>query len=166
MDFAEVENFIDTPVKRYSSGMYMRLAFAVSAFAETDILIVDEVLAVGDSQFQKKCIAKMQETTKQGRTLLFVSHQLGLIANICKRCILLSKGHKLAAGPARETIMDYMNNLEGADGNDGQIVWSDPATAPATSLVRLNAFRIIAQGKQPVSLVLTKNLRLKPSLPF
>ena len=147
VDFAEVETFIDTPVKHYSSGMYMRLAFAVSAFAETDILIVDEVLAVGDSQFQKKCIAKMQETTMQGRTLLFVTHQLALIANVCDRCILLSKGHKLAEGPAREIILDYMNNLEASDGADGQIVWNDPLTAPISLSVRLNRISIKSQGK-------------------
>jgi lipopolysaccharide transport system ATP-binding protein len=143
VDFSGVETFIDTPVKRYSSGMYMRLAFAVSAFAETDILIVDEVLAVGDSQYQKKCIAKMQESTSAGRTLLFVSHQLGLIANICDRCILLANGHKMAEGPARETILEYMNELESAEGNDGEIAWHDPQTAPATPLIRLNSLRVV-----------------------
>ncbi len=147
VDFSGVETFIDTPVKHYSSGMYMRLAFAVSAFAKTDILIVDEVLAVGDAQFQKKCIAKMQESTSQGRTLLFVSHQLALIANICDRCVLLSKGQKIAEGPARETVLTYMNELESGDANAGEIVWRDPASAPATPLIRVNSIRVIAQGK-------------------
>ena len=147
VDFADVQTFIDTPVKHYSSGMYMRLAFAVSAFAETDILIVDEVLAVGDSQFQKKCIAKMQQATTSGRTLLFVSHQLALIANVCDRCILLSKGQKLADGPARETILEYMNNLELSDSSDGEIVWNDAVTAPASPSVRLNSIRIMSQSK-------------------
>lgn len=161
VDFSEIETFIDTPVKHYSSGMYMRLAFAVSAFAETDILIVDEVLAVGDSQFQKKCITKMQQATTQGRTLLFVSHQLALIANICDRCILLSKGHKLAEGPARETIIEYMNKLEAGEGSDGQIVWSDPATAPANATVRLNRISISSQGRVSSAVDIDKPIEIE-----
>lgn len=160
VDFSGVETFIDTPVKHYSSGMYMRLAFAVSAFAETDILIVDEVLAVGDTQFQKKCIAKMQESTAQGRTLLFVSHQLGLIANICDRCVLLSSGRKLAEGPARETILKYMNELESAEGNEGEIVWHDPQSAPATPLVRLNSLRVV-QGKTTGVVDINKDFQIQ-----
>src|SRR5665647_236733 len=90
--FAEVEKFLDTPVKRYSSGMYVRLAFAVAAHLEPEILIVDEVLAVGDAQFQKKCLGKMQDVTTQGRTILFVSHSMAAIRNLCNKTIYLDSG--------------------------------------------------------------------------
>jgi lipopolysaccharide transport system ATP-binding protein len=89
--FAEVEQFIDTPVKRYSSGMYVRLAFAVAAHMETEILLVDEVLAVGDAAFQKKCLGKMREVSRVGKTVLFVSHQMAAVQNLCQSGILLSQ---------------------------------------------------------------------------
>jgi lipopolysaccharide transport system ATP-binding protein len=89
VDFAEVEKFLDTPVKRYSSGMYVRLAFAVAAHLEPEILIVDEVLAVGDAQFQKKCLGKMEDVGKEGRTVIFVSHNMSTIQALCSRCLLL-----------------------------------------------------------------------------
>jgi len=100
--FAEVEKFLDTPVKRYSSGMYVRLAFAVAAHLEPEILIVDEVLAVGDAQFQKKCLGKMEDVGKEGRTVLFVSHNLSAIAGLCGRVALLKDGK----------LVEYSNNLE------------------------------------------------------
>ncbi|MFN8250049.1 MAG: ABC transporter ATP-binding protein [Ferruginibacter sp.] len=97
VDFAEIEKFLDTPVKRYSSGMYMRLAFAVAAHLEPEILIVDEVLAVGDAHFQKKCLGKMEDVSKnEGRTVLFVSHNIGMIQKLCNRGILLHKGNIMA----------------------------------------------------------------------
>ena len=93
VDFAGVEKFLDTPVKRYSSGMYVRLAFSVAAHLDPEILIVDEVLSVGDSEFQRKCLGKMDDVSKrQGRTVLFVSHNMGTIMQLCNRCILLKKG--------------------------------------------------------------------------
>jgi lipopolysaccharide transport system ATP-binding protein len=93
VEFAEVEKFLDTPVKRYSSGMYVRLAFAVAAHLEPEILIVDEVLAVGDAQFQKKCLGKMEDVSKnEGRTLLFVSHSMSTISSLCTRAILMESG--------------------------------------------------------------------------
>ena len=92
VDFAEIEKFLDTPVKRYSSGMYVRLAFAVAAHLEPEILIVDEVLAVGDSAFQKKCLGKMKDVSKSGRTILFVSHQLASVQSLCNKSIVLKKG--------------------------------------------------------------------------
>ncbi|HRH44919.1 MAG TPA: polysaccharide ABC transporter ATP-binding protein [Pyrinomonadaceae bacterium] len=110
VDFAEVEKFIDTPVKRYSSGMYMRLAFAIAANLEPEILVVDEVLAVGDAEFQKKCLGKMDEVSKGGRTVLFVSHNMGTILQLCKHCILLEKGKVLAEGPPSEIVEKYYNN--------------------------------------------------------
>src|SRR6201999_2594585 len=88
--FAEVESFLDTPVKRYSSGMYVRLAFAVAAHLEPEILIVDEVLAVGDAEFQKKCLGKMSDVARTGRTVLFVSHNLGAVRELCSRAILIA----------------------------------------------------------------------------
>ena len=105
--FAEVERFLDTPVKRYSSGMYVRLAFAVAAHLEPEILIVDEVLAVGDAQFQKKCLGKMQEVSKQGRTVLFVSHNMGTVANLCGRVVWLEQGRVRDIGPPNPQIARY-----------------------------------------------------------
>lgn len=108
--FAEVEKFLDTPVKRYSSGMYVRLAFAVAAHLEPEILIVDEVLAVGDAQFQKKCLGKMEEVSTQGgRTVLFVSHQMGSIMQFCNKALLLDKGEVAQMGSVTHVVNHYMN---------------------------------------------------------
>ena len=108
--FAEVEKFLDTPVKRYSSGMYVRLAFAVAAHLEPEILVVDEVLAVGDAQFQKKCLGKMGEVAKGGRTVLFVSHNMATVSGLCKRGIWLQKGSVIKLGMARDIVADYLNH--------------------------------------------------------
>ena len=105
--FAEVERFLDTPVKRYSSGMYVRLAFAVAANLEPEILIVDEVLAVGDQQFQKKCLGKMEEVGKEGRTVIFVSHSMPTVTSLCDRAILLESGRVAKIGPTSEVVMHY-----------------------------------------------------------
>jgi len=110
--FAEVEKFLDTPVKRYSSGMYVRLAFAVAAHLEPEILIVDEVLAVGDAQFQKKCLGKMGEIGKEGRTVLFVSHQMSAIEKLCSRVIVFSSGNIKFFGETKNTINFYLKDLE------------------------------------------------------
>jgi lipopolysaccharide transport system ATP-binding protein len=106
--FAEIEKFIDTPVKHYSSGMYVRLAFAVAAHLEPEILLVDEVLAVGDAAFQKKCLGKMGQLAKEGRTVLFVSHNMGVIAELCHRVILIRSGMIALTGSARKTISKYL----------------------------------------------------------
>jgi lipopolysaccharide transport system ATP-binding protein len=106
--FAEVERFLDTPVKRYSSGMYVRLAFAVAAHLEPEILIVDEVLAVGDSQFQKKCLGKMEDVSKEGKTIIFVSHQMSTIEQLCHRVIWLNKGQILHQGDASKILSKYL----------------------------------------------------------
>lgn len=106
--FSEVEQYIDTPVKFYSSGMYVRLAFAVAAHLEPEILIVDEVLAVGDAQFQKKCLGKMGEVANQGRTVLFVTHNMSVAAQLCSRGILLNKGKVISDGPMEQVIDAYM----------------------------------------------------------
>jgi lipopolysaccharide transport system ATP-binding protein len=115
--FAEVEEFLDTPVKRYSSGMYVRLAFAVAAHLEPEILIVDEVLAVGDLQFQKKCLGKMEEVGKGGRTVLFVSHNMGVISQLCNRAVLLSSGRVAHQGLVADCVERYLSEgtLAGSD---------------------------------------------------
>jgi lipopolysaccharide transport system ATP-binding protein len=106
--FAEVEKFIDTPVKRYSSGMYVRLAFGVAAHLETEVLLVDEVLAVGDAQFQKKCFAKINEIGKDGRTILFVSHNMAAVRSICREAVVLDRGRVVAHGAIDETVDKYL----------------------------------------------------------
>jgi lipopolysaccharide transport system ATP-binding protein len=108
--FAEVEKFLDTPVKRYSSGMYVRLAFAVAAHLEPEILIVDEVLAVGDAQFQRKCLGKMQDVSKNGRTILFVSHNMAAVQNLCNKCIYLKEGLIVKEGDSAEVISTYLQS--------------------------------------------------------
>ena len=125
--FAEVERFLDTPVKRYSSGMYVRLAFAVAAHLEPEILVVDEVLAVGDAQFQKKCLGKMQSVARGGRTVLFVSHNMGAVTTLCQRGIWLDAGRLVASGSARDIVDRYVS--EGSDLN--------------RSLIDLDAVRMI-----------------------
>jgi lipopolysaccharide transport system ATP-binding protein len=115
VDFSEVEKFLDTPVKHYSSGMYMRLAFSVAAHLEPDILIVDEVLAVGDATFQKKCLGKMREVGSEGRTVLFVSHNMGAITEFCNRAILLDQGHIAVDGTPQDVIPIYSGNTTDSD---------------------------------------------------
>lgn len=107
IDFAGIEKFLDTPVKRYSSGMYVRLAFAVAAHLETDILIVDEVLAVGDMQFQRKCLGKMESVGRDGRTVIFVSHSMPTVTSLCERAILLDGGRIVNDGPTSDIVIDY-----------------------------------------------------------
>jgi lipopolysaccharide transport system ATP-binding protein len=109
--FAEVEQFLDTPVKRYSSGMYVRLAFGVAAHLETEVLLVDEVLAVGDAQFQKKCFEKMRDIGVQGRTILFVSHNMSAVRSICKQALIIEKGRVVAHGEIDETVDRYLSQI-------------------------------------------------------
>jgi len=118
VDFAEIEKFLDTPVKRYSSGMYVRLAFAVAAHLEPEILLVDEVLAVGDAQFQKKCLGKMEDvSTKEGRTVIFVSHNMGAITQLCSRSLLLNKGNIAKEGDTKKVIDYYLNEASSENYN-------------------------------------------------
>jgi len=120
--FAEIEKFLDTPVKRYSSGMFVRLAFAVAAHLEPEILLVDEVLAVGDIQFQKKCLGKMGEINKQGRTVIFVSHNLTLIRSLCPRSFLLEDSKLLLDSSTEKTIENFLNLSER---NNASILWKN-----------------------------------------
>ena len=110
VDFSGVEKFIDTPVKHYSSGMYVRLAFAVAAHLESEILIIDEVLAVGDAEFQKKCLGKMDSVAKEGRTVLFVSHNMGAVNSLCSNCILLNNGNIVTNNKTADVILKYYSN--------------------------------------------------------
>ncbi len=116
--FAEIERFLDTPVKRYSSGMSVRLAFAVAAHLEPEIMLVDEVLAVGDAAFQRKSLAKMNEVAREGRTVVFVSHNLAIIQALCKRGILLEEGRAIADAPVGEAVDHYLRALERAADED------------------------------------------------
>jgi lipopolysaccharide transport system ATP-binding protein len=148
--FAEIEKFIDTPVKHYSSGMYLRLAFAVAAHLEPEILCVDEVLAVGDARFQKKCLQKMGDTGQRGRTVLFVSHNIPVIRHLCQRAILLSEGGIIADGPSEEVTNLYLRP-ETAAGAVRE--WNDPATAPAGEVARLRAIRLRGEDGRVTHLV-------------
>lgn len=116
VDFSGVEKFLDTPLKHYSSGMQLRLAFAVAAFLEPEIMVIDEVLAVGDADFQKKCLEKMDDVSKSGRTILFVSHQMGTLARLCTRCILLREGTIAKQGETNEVIDYYLSSGENSTG--------------------------------------------------
>jgi lipopolysaccharide transport system ATP-binding protein len=122
--FSEIGPFIDTPVKRYSSGMYLRLAFAVAAHLDTDILLMDEVLAVGDAAFQKKCLDRMNGVARQGRTVLFVSHNLTAVRGLCNRAILLEKGRVAKDGPVNQVIEHYTRNALGASAAGRLRTWS------------------------------------------
>ncbi len=142
--FAEIERFMDTPVKRYSSGMYMRLAFAVAAHLEPEILLVDEVLAVGDAAFQKKCLGKMGEVAREGRTVLFVSHNMTAVNQLCTRAVLLSGGRLALEGRTQEVVAEYFRS--GSDGG-GERVWADPQSAPGNRRMRLHAVRLVSAGR-------------------
>ncbi|MBI5649277.1 MAG: ABC transporter ATP-binding protein [Chloroflexi bacterium] len=144
--FAEVEKFIDTPVKHYSSGMYVRLAFAVAAHLEPEILVVDEVLAVGDAQFQKKCLGKMGDVAKEGRTVLFVSHNMQAVTSLCTRGIQLAEGKLTRDSDALMAVREYMMT---SASESGEVVWGDLTTAPGDDLFRLRAVRLIGRNGQP-----------------
>lgn len=136
--FAEVEQFIDTPVKHYSSGMYVRLGFSVLAHMDPDILIVDEVLAVGDVRFQKKCMGKMEDVGQHGRTVILVSHDMRAITRMCKRAMLLNKGEVVQEGDAHEVVNHYLH----AGHIQPTAEWLDPAQAPGNEVVRMRAVRV------------------------
>jgi lipopolysaccharide transport system ATP-binding protein len=139
VEFAEVAKFLDTPVKYYSTGMYMRLAFAVAAHLEPEILIVDEVLAVGDAGFQKKCLEKMKNVGQHGHTVLFVSHNMQAITQLCTRAILLDSGRVIQDGPAHEVVSSYLNPEAGTS---AAREWPDRAQAPGDDVARLCAVRV------------------------
>jgi lipopolysaccharide transport system ATP-binding protein len=144
--FAELEKFIDTPVKYYSSGMYIRLAFAVAAHLETEILLIDEVLAVGDLAFQKKCLAKMGDVAMAGQTVLFVSHSMGAISQLCSTCIWVNGGTIEAVGPTRSVVLAYIRSNSALDGTAQAAFDENPRKEAQLRCVKLlNEERIITQ---------------------
>jgi lipopolysaccharide transport system ATP-binding protein len=145
--FAEIEKFLDTPVKRYSSGMYVRLAFAVAAHLEPEILLVDEVLAVGDAAFQKKCLGKMEDVAKEGRTVLFVSHNMVAVQSLCGRGIWLDDGKIVGEGQVNQVVSNY---LQMSFSNLTERVWDNIATSAGNEKVRLHRARVTPLNQQPI----------------
>jgi ABC-type polysaccharide/polyol phosphate transport system ATPase subunit len=172
VDFAGVERFIDTPVKRYSSGMYVRLAFAVAAHVDPDVLIIDEVLAVGDAAFQRKCLGKMGEAAGEGRTVLFVSHNMAAIRTLTKRAVWLDQGNVMQIGPTAEVVAKYLSTI-GADESAGVVDLSADSHRQTVSKalaykVRFDAVALAGEDgtpqrrigeQQPIRLVLTFRVR-------
>jgi len=148
VEFAEVEKFLDTPLKKYSSGMCVRLAFAIAAHLEPDVLLVDEVLAVGDYEFQKKCLKKMDKVSHEGRTVLFVSHNMDTMAKLCSRAILLDSGKIVMDGSIADVIERYIG-LRKEMGSE--ISWEDPAKAPGDATAKLKKVRILSEEEKPSS---------------
>ncbi|HEU4972839.1 MAG TPA: ABC transporter ATP-binding protein [Gaiellaceae bacterium] len=149
VEFSGVQRFIDTPVKRYSSGMSVRLAFSVAAHLEPEILLVDEVLAVGDAEFQRRCLGRMEDLSQSGRTVLFVSHQMQAVTQLCDRAILLEKGEIALDGSADDVVAEY---LQLVGGSSSERTWPEDS-APGDTLVRLLAVRVVDEGGEVVSSV-------------
>jgi lipopolysaccharide transport system ATP-binding protein len=156
--FAEVDKFLDTPVKRYSSGMYVRLAFAVAAYLRPEILVVDEVLAVGDSAFQKKCLGKMADVATGGRTVLFVSHNMAAITRLCSRAILLRDGKVVADDRVDGVVTQY---LRGADDSPISVDFTAGSRIPGNEHVRLLATRVVGEGLDGAVVDIRKPLRIE-----
>jgi len=142
VEFSGVEAFIDTPVKRYSSGMYVRLAFAVAAHLEPEILLIDEVLSVGDAEFQRRCLGRMEDMSNSGRTVLFVSHNMPAVVQLCDRAILLEGGRNTHEGPSADIVAHY---LQSTGGSASQRSWPELETAPGDDLVRLRGVRVVRE---------------------
>ncbi len=149
VEFSGVEQFIDTPVKRYSSGMSVRLAFAVAAHLEPEVLLVDEVLAVGDAEFQRRCLGRMEDMSASGRTVLFVSHQMQSVAQLCERVIWLDKGSVVDDGPSSQVVARYLQS--GYGGSSSSREWPDLATAPGDDLVRLRSVRVVQDDQEAMA---------------
>ena len=150
VEFAGVEQFIDTPVKRYSSGMSVRLAFAVAAHLEPEILLVDEVLAVGDAEFQRRCLGRMDALSQSGRTILFVSHQMQAVAQLCERAVLLEHGVVVRDGPSADIVAHYLQTVGGV-GSSRE--WPDLESAPGNDLVRMRSVRVVDETGEVISAV-------------
>jgi len=159
VEFSDVAKFIDTPVKRYSSGMTLRLAFSVAAHLEPEILMVDEVLAVGDIRFQKKCLGKMGEVASQGRTVLYVAHNMPAISRLCQRAILMGNGQVVQDGPVHEVISTYLNS---GLGTSAVREWPDLQQAPGGDITRLCAVRVTDEaGNIAESVDIRRPLRIE-----
>jgi len=146
VEFSGVEKFIDTPVKRYSSGMYVRLAFSVAAHLEPEIMLVDEVLSVGDAEFQRRCLGRMEELGSAGRTVLFVSHQLPAIAQLCDRAILINGGRIVYEGEPAEVIAHYLHQTHSAG---TERAWDGEQSAPGDDLARIMSVRVLPHEDMP-----------------
>lgn len=158
VDFSGVEKFLDTPVKRYSSGMYVRLAFAVASHLDPEILLIDEVLAVGDMEFQKKCLGRMNEVARDGRTVLFVSHSLPMVSSLCSSCILLDSGRVISQGPASDVVLRYQT---GTDVNSSRIDFKNKKSPPGDDHVTLNSAWIEnAKGDQSLEFSIFEPVRV------
>jgi lipopolysaccharide transport system ATP-binding protein len=158
VSFAEVEQFLDTPVKHYSSGMYVRLAFAVAAHLEPEILVVDEVLAVGDLEFQKKCLGKIQNVAReQGRTVLFVSHSMAAVTRLCRSAIWLHHGEIMQVGQATRVCSDYLNF---GKADETVRTWADLHNAPGNRWVRLETVAITSDENNGSGFNITKPIRI------
>lgn len=140
VDFSGTEKFLDTPVKRYSSGMYVRLGFAIAAHLEPEIMIIDEVLAVGDAEFQRKCLGKMKDVSDSGRTILFVSHNLTAVQSLCNKAIFMQKGRLIEYGETGHVMGSYMNKVSQTELAQE---WENPVTAPGNDQVRLKRVEVI-----------------------
>jgi lipopolysaccharide transport system ATP-binding protein len=168
VDFSGVEQFIDTPVKRYSSGMSVRLAFAVAAHLEPEILLVDEVLAVGDAEFQRRCLGRMEDLSQSGRTVMFVSHQMQAVTQLCDRVVLLQKGSVVLDGPSGDVVAHY---LQLVGGSSAERTWPDIDSAPGDGHVRLLAVRVVDEDgavvrgvdvREPVGIEITFRVTREP----
>lgn len=140
VDFAGVEKFLDTPVKRYSSGMYVRLGFAISAHLEPEILIVDEVLAVGDAEFQRKCLGKMKDASTSGRTILFVSHNLTAVQGLCNKAMFMQKGQLMEMGETNQVLATYLSHVQKTALESW---WLTPEEAPGNDKARLKSIKLV-----------------------
>jgi lipopolysaccharide transport system ATP-binding protein len=149
--FSDVEKFIDTPVKRYSSGMYVRLAFAVAAHLDPEILLVDEVLAVGDAAFQKKCLGKMGDVAKGGRTVLFVSHNMVAVQSLCGNAVWLDGGSVVREGSCSQVVTEYLRSSVGSGSSEQN--WDDPETAPGNEIIRLRRVGVRLERETPSGLI-------------
>lgn len=160
VDFSGVERFLDTPVKRYSSGMQVRLAFAVAAHLEPEILVVDEVLAVGDIDFQNKCLSRMQDVTKEGRTVLFVSHNMTAVQSLCSRAILLTRGSVEASGPVTEVVSRFLASVASGSrtGPDARVRLSDHPNRRASSRCILQELELRSDGAPAAELPIGASL--------
>lgn len=163
VSFAEIGQFIDTPVKRYSSGMYVRLAFAVAAHLETDILVVDEVLAVGDAAFQRRCLGKMSEVAAEGRTVLFVSHQLGLVRTLCERAVLIENGQVVFQDTAEKVVDHYLrSSIDDTDAGERRFAEDETKAFQITRVRVLDRHGSVTTSftcEDPVVIELSCNLR-------
>jgi homopolymeric O-antigen transport system ATP-binding protein len=150
VEFAGIDKFMDTPVKRYSSGMYVRLAFSVAAHVEPEVLLVDEVLAVGDAEFQSRCLGRMEDLSQSGRTVVFVSHNMQAVARLCDRAMLLHEGRLVRDGSSSDVVAQYLQTVMGTG---SERVWPDLETAPGYDLARLRSVRIVDERGDVVQAV-------------